>query len=143
MVSSPEVSRLNGRKSCGPRTERGKVIASRNATKHGLLSQSPPLLVTEDLTTFEGMLQSLIDYYQPEGPVEQFLVQRLGMGMLKQYRLWSAEAAIANTEILQAQYLEQFPDIVTAPEVIDTFEKYREKRTPLGEALVKERSILI
>jgi hypothetical protein len=142
MVSSPEISRLNGRKSRGPRTERGKAIASRNATKHGLLSQGPPLLVTEDLTTFEGMVQSLIEHYQPEGPVEHFLVQQAAMGMLKQYRLWSAEAAIANAEILQAQYVERFPDIVTAPEVIDTFEKYREKRTPLKEALAKERSIL-
>lgn len=142
MVSSPEISRLNGRKSRGPVTERGKAIASRNATKHGLLSQGPPLLVTEDLATFEGMLQSLIEHYQPEGPVEQFLVQQVAMGMLKQYRLWSVEAAIANTEILQAQYLERFPDTVTAPEVVDTFEKYREKRTPLRELLAKEKGIL-
>jgi hypothetical protein len=35
MPCSNEQSRLNGAKSRGAITERGKAIASRNATKHG------------------------------------------------------------------------------------------------------------
>lgn len=46
MVCSPEISRMNGAKSRGAVTQRGKVIASRNAREHGLLAQKPPLLVT-------------------------------------------------------------------------------------------------
>lgn len=143
MVASPEVCRMNGSKSRGPITERGRAIASRNATKHGLLAKQPPLLVTEDLASFEGLVQGLIDYYQPENPVEQFLVQQVAMGMLKQYRLWSVEAAIANLEILKEQQLAQFPDLVAPPEVdLNSFDKYREKRTPLKQVLQKEKEIL-
>jgi hypothetical protein len=109
MVCSPEQARLNGAKSKGPTTEQGKAIAARNATKHGLLAKQPPLLVTEDLATFEGLMQGLIDQYQPENPVEHFLVQQVAMAMVRQYRLWNVEAAIANLEVLKAQRAAKFP----------------------------------
>ncbi len=57
MVCSPEISKTNGTKSQGAVTQRGKAISCRNATKHGLLAQKPPLLITEDLTTFEQLVQ--------------------------------------------------------------------------------------
>ena len=66
MVCDPETSRRNGAKSKGAVTERGKEIASRNATKHGLLSQKPPILASEDLETFQGITQALVDQYEPE-----------------------------------------------------------------------------
>lgn len=117
MVCSAEISRMNGAKSRGAVTEKGKAIASYNAVKHGLLAQKPPLLVTEDLSTFETLVQGLIDYYQPENPVEHFLIQQVAMGMLKQYRLWNVEAAIANIEILKAQRSAKFADVVTPPKL--------------------------
>lgn len=143
MVCSAEVSRINGAKSRGAVTERGKAIASHNAVKHGLLAQKPPLLVTEDLSTFETLVQGLIDYYQPENPVEHFLIQQVAMGMLKQYRLWNVEAAIANIEILKAQQSIKFPDVVNPPKLkLDSLNDYQEQRTPLKELLKKEREIL-
>lgn len=143
MVCSPEISRMNGAKSKGATTPRSKAIASRNAIKHGLLAQNPPLLITENLTTFEGLIQGLIDHYEPENPVEHFLVQQVAVGMLKQYRLWSVESAIANIEILKAQQLAKFPDMVTPPKAnLDTFDQYVEKRTPLRQVLDKEKRIL-
>jgi hypothetical protein len=144
MVASPEICRLNGAKSQGPKTERGKAIAARNATKHGLLAEKPPLLVTEDLSTFEGLMQGLIDHYQPENPVEHFLVQQVAMGMLKQYRLWNVEAAIANIKVLTAQKRVNFPDRVE-PAKVDTealFADYHETRTPFKCLIDKEKGIL-
>jgi hypothetical protein len=140
MVASPEVCRMNGAKSKGATTPRGKTIARRNATKHGLLAKQPPLLVTEDLATFEGLVQGLIDQYQPDGPVEHFLIQQVAMGMLKQHRLWSVEAAIANLEILKAQRLVKFPDQVVPAKInLSEFdEDYRETRTPLKSLLERE-----
>lgn len=143
MVCSAEVSRMNGAKSRGAVTQRGKAIASHNAVKHGLLAQKPPLLVTEDLSNFETLVQGLIDYYQPENPVEHFLIQQVAMGMLKQYRLWNVEAAIANIEILKAQQSDKFPDVVAPPKLkFDSLNDYQEQRTPLKELLTKEREIL-
>lgn len=103
MVASPEVCRMNGARSQGPVTIRGKAISSRNATKHGLLAQQPPLLMTEDLSTFQGIVQGLIDCYQPISPVEHHLIQQVAMGMLRQQRLWATEAAIANEAMATQQ----------------------------------------
>ncbi|MEM6837969.1 MAG: hypothetical protein AAF609_14070 [Cyanobacteria bacterium P01_C01_bin.120] len=144
MVSSPEVCRMNGAKSKGAKTEQGKAIASRNATKHGLLAEKPPFLVTEDLSTFEGLMQGLIDHYQPENPVEHFLVQQVAMGMLKQYRLWNVETAIANIKVLKAKQKADFPDQVEPPEVdtSKTYAEYRETRTPLKTLVQREKNTL-
>lgn len=100
MVASPEICRMNGAKSRGPVSDRGKAIASRNAVKHGLLAEKPPLLATEDLETFQGLLQNLVDDYQPEGAVEWHLVQTIAMCIQRQNRAWVAEAAIGNAEVL-------------------------------------------
>lgn len=70
MAESHEICRINGAKSRGPITQRGKAIASYNSTRHGLLAEKPPILASEDLETFQGLVQSLVDYYQPEGAVE-------------------------------------------------------------------------
>lgn len=103
MVASPEICRANGRLSRGPRSERGKAIAAKNATRHGLLSQKPPLLVTEDLETFQGIVQGLIDEYQPQTPTEQLLIQQVAMGWQRLHRLWGVEAAIANLEMIRLE----------------------------------------
>lgn len=110
MVASPEISRANGRKSRGPVTEMGKAIASKNATKHGLLSQKPPLVIGEDLESFQGIMQGLLDEYQPQTPTEHLLVQQIAMGWLRLHRLWGVEAAIANVSILQQKMEQKYPE---------------------------------
>lgn len=111
MVCSPEQAKLNGTRSNGPITERGKAIASRNATKHGLLAKQPPLLVTEDLASFQGLLQGLVDHYQPVGPLEWHWVQTIAMCIQKQHRVWAAEAALGNAQTLpEAIKVEKYPE---------------------------------
>ncbi len=109
MVASPEICRANGRLSCGPRSERGKAIAAKNATRHGLLSQKPPLLVTEDLETFQGIVQGLIDEYQPQTPTDHLLIQQVAMGWQRLHRLWGVEAAIANLEMIRLERAAKYP----------------------------------
>jgi hypothetical protein len=101
--------------------------------------------MSEDLATFEGMVQGLIDYYQPTSPVEHFLIQQVAMGMLKQYRLWSVEAAIANIEILKRERARKFPDIVQPPEETlgAGLDRYHEKRIPLKTHLEQKKQNLI
>ncbi len=101
-------SRRNGVKSNGPKTERGKAIASKNGTKHGLLAENPPLLATENLETFKELMQGLVNQYQPANPVEWHLVQQVAMAMLRQHRLWAAEAALA-TQAMEAEPVLNLP----------------------------------
>ena len=109
MIANAEICRLNGRKSRGPLSEKGKAIASLNATKHGLLARKPPLLLSEDLTTFQEIMQSLIYEYQPQTATEHLLVQQAGMAWLRLHRVWSAEAASVNLIILRQQQAKQYP----------------------------------
>jgi hypothetical protein len=73
-------NRANARKSTGPATPEGKARSSRNAFKHGLLSSQ---LVSRDndpderLADLRDLVDGLIAEYQPDGPVERLLVERI------------------------------------------------------------------
>ena len=111
MVANPEISRINGSKSKGPITTSGKANASRNAVKHGILSQQSPVLLTEDKEYFQNILQEINYEYNPKGPVELLLVRQIAMGWLRLNRLWNIEAATANLEILKIHKEIEFPEI--------------------------------
>lgn len=100
MVCSPETSRRNGAKSKGAITEKGKAIASKNAIKHGFLAQKPPILASEDLETFQGLVQGLVDQYEPSNPLEWHYVQTIAVCIQRQHRVWAAEAAVVNKSLL-------------------------------------------
>lgn len=146
MGCTPEQTRINAQKSTGPKTARGKAIASRNRRTHGLLSKEPPLLESEDLSTFQGLLQQLVDHYQPDGPIEWHLIQQIAMGMLKQWRVWNAEAVVGNKQVAGTTLRTQYP-------AVDDAKSYRAlARLSLGgtddraatnpEILREERSLL-
>ena len=87
-----ESNRRNAKKSTGPRSAAGKVVASRNALKHGLLSRH--LIVEgESREEFSELLRLLSDEFQPVGLVEHALVERVGIAIWRQRRLVRAESA--------------------------------------------------
>ena len=87
-----ESNRRNAKKSTGPRSAAGKVVASRNALKHGLLSRH--LIVEgESREEFSELLRLLSDEFQPVGLVEHALVERIGIAFWRQRRLVRAESA--------------------------------------------------
>lgn len=84
--------RLTDRKATGPRTELGKQTASRNATKHGVFSKVI-LLKDESPTHYERLLTGLWEVLQPEGALEELLVEKLAITIWRQRRLLIAEGA--------------------------------------------------
>ena len=80
---SPEklqANRKNAKRSTGPRTPRGKRNSSRNALKHGILSND--LLVghgtgRENRREYQALLAELIEDLQPVGRTEELLVERI------------------------------------------------------------------
>ena len=81
----------------GPRTAKGKEISSRNATSHGILSESPTV-GDERLEDWEAHLAGMQQALQPVGQLEAALVLQIARNRWQRSRLdrW-------NTEMVQNQ----------------------------------------
>lgn len=85
-------NRANAQLSTGPNTAAGRVRASRNATRHGLLS-ARLFLDDEDPAAFDAMAAELAASLNPVGAIEVALVERIAVTMWRQRRLVQAETA--------------------------------------------------
>ena len=94
-----ETNRRNSRRSTGPKTRTGKAASKMNAMKHGLLAEQVTVR-GEDPVEFAGVLESLIDEFQPQGPLEEQLVERVAACMWRLRRLYRVEAGILTHESL-------------------------------------------
>ena len=72
-----EANRRNAQKSTGPKTERGKARARRNAITHGMTARTiMPVLPQEDPKELEDRTQQAITAMKPRNPLELDLVRR-------------------------------------------------------------------
>jgi hypothetical protein len=69
-------NRLNSLKSTGPKTPVGKMISSRNSTRHGFYATSV-LLPEEDKEEFLRLARRLVSAYSPCGVLEEELVRSI------------------------------------------------------------------
>ena len=76
----------------GPRTEAGKQRASRNAIKHAIFSEVT-VLPGESAEKYGSLLEELRDTLQPEGGLEELLVEKLASVAWRHRRLLLAEGA--------------------------------------------------
>ena len=98
-----EANRRNSGRSTGPRTRTGKAESKLNAMKHGLLAAD--LVVRgEDPNEFARVLENLADELQPQGPLEEQLVERMAACMWRLRRLYRVEAEIFTYESLTLAY---------------------------------------
>lgn len=87
-----EANRENALKSTGPMTIEDKARSSKNAMKHGLLSKD--LVVHgERLSEYQMFRQNLIDTFQPQGPIELLLVEKMTCCAWRQRRAIQAESS--------------------------------------------------
>lgn len=86
-------NRANAQLSTGPRTPEGKRKSSRNAMKHGLLSEQI-LLDHDEADEFDALKESLYADLQPVGALEEVLVDRIIVSVWFQRRALQAEAAL-------------------------------------------------
>ena len=72
-----EANRRNAQRSTGPKTERGKACARRNAITHGMTARTTlPVLPQEDPKELEDRTQQVITAMKPRNPLELDLVCR-------------------------------------------------------------------
>src|SRR2546422_857139 len=88
-----ESNRENAKKSCGPRTPRGKQISSMNALKTGVFAKHL-LLPDDNAEEFGRLRQAIHDEWRPVGPTEKSLVERLVALFWRQRRLYRAESGL-------------------------------------------------
>ena len=75
-------NRKNAKKSTGPKTRRGKQIVKRNALKHGLLSRDVVIQTgdgKENPAELNALTTQLAAQFQPEGILEEILVERIAV----------------------------------------------------------------
>jgi hypothetical protein len=68
-------NQANSEKSTGPKTEAGKLNASRNSWRHGLSASVFMVLEEENPEIYRTLLQAMYDQYQPVTPTEAILVE--------------------------------------------------------------------
>ena len=96
----------------GPKTERGRARSAKNATRHGLTSSLPKN--TSEAELIESFSKELIDYCQPQSPLEKLQIARIATCRAKLQYLYEIERvklALAAKE-LEAQpekILEKIP----------------------------------
>ena len=93
-----EANQQNALKSTGPKTLEGKAAVRLNAVKHGLLSEHV-LLPDEDEDALRELSERLLAELQPEGELENLLVDRITAATWRLRRLGRVEAGIFAFEL--------------------------------------------
>jgi hypothetical protein len=93
-------NRQNALQSTGPQTQEGKAIASKNATKHGLLSREV-LLPNENAEALAELAQRLREDLQPVGELEDLLVDRVVALFWRLRRLVRVEGGIFTSNLYE------------------------------------------
>src|SRR5579863_2797972 len=85
-----QASRANGSKSRGPVSPAGKLVSSRNALKHGMLSGTI-VLQGESTDRFDQLVATLDEEFQPQTPFEESLIDNMAVIRWRQMRIWGME----------------------------------------------------
>ena len=92
-------NRANAKKSTGPRSEPGRRRACLNRLLHGLRA-STPVLPGEDPNEFEALMRRVTDDLQPQGVLEEFMAERVAVGMWRLHRAERAELGVLAHQLL-------------------------------------------
>jgi hypothetical protein len=96
-----QVNIRNSTHSCGPRTELGRLIASRNALRHGLCS-TQVILPNEDPTEFQALHDAWFDHDRPTDPGHVAALDSLVLAAWRLKRCARQEAAVLTQRVLDA-----------------------------------------
>lgn len=90
-----EANRRNAELSTGPVTDEGKAIVSKNRVSHGVLSRDvvlPGMEQFENVEDFKQLKESLEEYWNPEGVMEESLCEDLAIQWWRMRRLYRHES---------------------------------------------------
>ena len=92
-----EANRINAQSSTGPRTEEGKQVSRRNATRHGLTAQMA-VVPGEDQQAYDQFCSEFFEDLKPKGMLEQQLAHSLADVQWRLKRCRAIEQVILRAE---------------------------------------------
>ncbi|HTS17108.1 MAG TPA: hypothetical protein VMP11_06010 [Verrucomicrobiae bacterium] len=101
-----EANRKNASRSTGPRTAHGKACSRLNAAKRGMLAREVVLrgrYEDEHEREFQAIYRRYWDYYAPEGPMEEMLVERIATSYWRLHRVIIAERGEIGESVHEAR----------------------------------------
>ncbi len=101
-------NRLNSQKSTGPRSVEGKAASRFNALKHATSAKSL-VIPGENEANFAELADAYHDQYQPVGPEEALLVEKIMAADWTQRRMDRLENEVLNALISQQDESEENP----------------------------------
>jgi hypothetical protein len=136
-------NRANAKKSTGPRTGQGRTRASLNRLLHGLRA-STPVLPGEDPSDFTELTGKVTADVQPQGAVEEFMSERIAMGMWRLLRAERAELGVLAGRLLEVEKeralwlqskceVDAFEELMTREATITDEAGHREATAQLAE----------
>ena len=97
-------NRQNSLKSTGPKTPAGKSVASQNSLKHGLLTNQSTI-PGESKADFQLHRDQIFSEYDPSGPTETFLTERIVLLSWRLQRVNRLQTAAAHNPALYNRYV--------------------------------------
>jgi hypothetical protein len=144
-----EANRQNALRSTGPRTETGKSHSRWNALKHGLFAKHVPLehwaIDDDDRKTFRMLLKELIAHFEPVGPIEGILVERVAQSYWKLGRIQRAANALiwvglSREEKSESEGLREYGSLEEdSAQTNDAFKKSRKSLNQRGSVLSERK----
>lgn len=116
-----EANRRNAQKSAGPTTAIGKQTVARNAIKHGLFTRELIIRDPDSKETqeeFDGLRDSISEYYKPLGFLEEFWVSKLASCIWRSRRLLRYESGNVAKSLAQYRFNLHHP-ILNLENVLD------------------------
>jgi hypothetical protein len=92
-------SRINGARSCGPKTPEGKARAAQNALKHGLRAQKFVVVGGESAQEFAALEAALTGELAPDGALQGLLAGRIARAAWRLERAERIEAELFAREM--------------------------------------------
>ena len=99
-----EINRQNAARSTGPKTDEGKASSRRNAIKHGLRAEALPL-PNEDPAVVAARSEAWNDYYRPQSPAAQHMVNACVAATLLSDRCQKYHAASLEKQVRDAGFV--------------------------------------
>ena len=113
-----EANRKNG-KLGGPKTQLGKGRVRQNAVTHGLLSKAIVVKDFERQSDYDRLLSGLVEHYEPDGPVEFMLVEKIAVAWWRLIRVALAEAGTIIENHTKDERLEKITSLLGLEDLED------------------------